>query len=158
MAKEGVNPMRPSSVFCCRVALSAILAGLLTQGMLDAQGNRASITGTVADPTGALVPGVNVAATNVGTGEVTRAVTNGDGIYSVLNLFPGKYSLRFEKAGFQPIDIPSITLESTQVAKLNEQLSVGATTQSVEVTTQAPILDTENATQGTHLSGQDPRC
>ncbi len=121
---------------------------------LDAQGNRASITGTITDSSGAVVQGADVTATNLGTHEVTRSVSNSDGIYSVLNLFPGNYSVSFSKTGFKPIDIPSITLLSTQVAKFDEQLALGATTQSITVTTQAPILDTQTATEGTHLTGE----
>ncbi len=145
--------MRRDTAFCiCRGFLAVLLcvASLCAQG----QANRATITGTVTDPSGGVVADVEVTATNAETGEVTRAITNNDGIYSVLNLFPGKYSLRFDKAGFKRIDIPSFTLLSTQVAKFDEQLEVGSTTQSVTVTTEAPILDTENAVEGTHLTGR----
>ncbi|MBV9612480.1 MAG: carboxypeptidase regulatory-like domain-containing protein, partial [Acidobacteriaceae bacterium] len=111
----------------CGWLVAAILFGCAGMGSLEGQGNRASITGTITDPSGALVQSVEVTATNLGTHEETRAVSNNDGIYSVLNLFPGQYSLKFEKTGFQPIDIPSITLLSTQVAKFDEQLAVGST-------------------------------
>ncbi len=133
---------------------SLVLLGLAVMQLLNAQGNRAAITGTVTDATNAVVPGVEVTATNLGTGQTASAATNNDGIYSLLNLFPGAYSLKFEKTGFSPIDIPSITLLSTQVAKFDEVLAVGATAQAVTVTAPAPILDTENATEGTHLTGQ----
>ncbi len=144
--------MRKNTVFgICRVAFLALIAvAIYAQG----QGNRATVTGTVTDPSGAVVAGVDVTATNVGTGEINHAVTNNDGLYSILNLFPGKYSLNFMKTGFKPIDIPEITLESTQVAKFNETLAVGSQNQTVTVTAAAPVLDTETATEGTHLSGQ----
>src|ERR1035438_6560412 len=89
---------------------------------LDAQLNRASITGTVVDSSGALVADVEVTVTEIATGEVNRARTNNVGIYSILNLTPGKCSLRFAKGGFTPINIPQITLQSTQVAKFDETL------------------------------------
>ena len=140
---KGVRCIRP-----------VVFAGLLFASAVQAQFNRASITGTVTDSSGGLVVGVEVRATNLGTLEATRAVTNTTGTYAILNLFPGKYALRFEKAGFASIDVPSITLESTQVAKFDETLSVGALAQSVTVAAQAPVLDSETATEGTHLSGQ----
>lgn len=141
----------PNQVRCLR---SFVFAGLLFSGMLQAQFNRASITGTVTDSSGAVVEGVDVTATNIGTQEVSRVVTNSTGTYTILNLFPGHYSLRFAKPGFTSIDIPSITLESTQVAKFDETLSVGAVSQSVTVAAEAPVVDSETATEGTHLSGQ----
>ena len=137
-----------------RCMRSAVLAGLLSISVLQAQLNRASVTGTVTDASGAVVVGVEVTATNLGTLEVSRAVTNSSGTYTILNLFPGQYSLHFTKTGFSSIDVPSITLESTQVAKFDEALSVGAVAQTVTVVGEAPVVDSETATQGTHLSGQ----
>src|ERR1039458_1583209 len=112
---------------------------------LDAQLNRASITGTVVDSSGALVADVEVTVTEIATGEVNRARTNNVGIYSILNLTPGKCSLRFAKEGFTPINIPQITLQSTRVAKFDETLQVGAVTQAVEVKVEAPMLKAETA-------------
>ena len=121
---------------------------------LDAQLNRASITGTVVDSSGALVADVEVTVTEIATGEVNRARTNNVGIYSILNLTPGKCSLRFAKEGFTPINIPQITLQSTQVAKFDETLQVGAVTQAVEVKVEAPMLKAETADIGNNISGE----
>lgn len=134
--------------------IRAALCGLLAVALAQAQGNRASITGTITDSSGAAVADVDVAVTNIGTGEVTRTRSNDSGIYSVLNLAPARYSLKFTKQGFKPIDIPSFTLLSTQVAKLDQQLEVGPVTQEVTVTSEAPVLDSENASISTHLTGQ----
>ncbi|MGH9581857.1 MAG: carboxypeptidase-like regulatory domain-containing protein, partial [Bryobacteraceae bacterium] len=84
----------------------------------------------------------------------THAYTNHDGIYSILNLFPGNYSLTFRKTGFQAKELPSITLLSTQVAKIDQHLAIATTSQTITVKESSPILDTENATVGTHLTGQ----
>jgi hypothetical protein len=136
------------------VLLAAVLLSMLSVGTLDAQLNRASITGTVVDSSGGVVADVNVTATNLGTREVTRGRTNGTGIYSILNLFPGKYSLHFSRAGFTPIDVAEITLQSTQVAKFDETLAVGTVTQAVDVTAQAPILESQTASIGGNINGQ----
>ena len=134
--------------------LQVTFFSLLFASILSAQFNRASITGTVTDASGAVVADVQVGATNLGTRETTKASTNASGTYSIVNLFPGQYSLTFTKTGFQTLEIPSFTLESTQVAKFDESLAVGAITQAVTVTSDAPVVDTETATEGTHLTGQ----
>jgi len=124
-------------------------------GAVLAQSNRATITGTVTDTSGGVVPGVTVIATNVATGVVTTAVTNNDGIYAVVNLFPGKYSVEFKKDGFKTVNEPSVLLESTQVAQLNAKLEVGAVTQAVTVNAEAPlVLNKETADIGTNMNGQ----
>lgn len=122
--------------------------------LLLAQGNRASITGIITDPSGAVVQGAEVTAKNLGTGLETTSLSNNDGIYSILNLFPGTYSLTFSKTGFRTIQIPSLILESTQAAKIDQRLTVATTSETVTVAETSPILDTENATEGTHLTGQ----
>ncbi len=128
--------------------------GVLCASMLYAQLNRASITGTVTDASGAIVPDVQVTATNAATRETAKVATNGDGIYSIVNLVPGTYSLSFTKEGFNAVDLPDITVLSAQVAKIDETLAVGSVSQAVTVTAQAPVLDAEDATEGTHLTGQ----
>jgi hypothetical protein len=118
------------------------------------QVNRATITGTVTDRSGAVIAGVEVTARNVGTNVETTGVSNADGIYLVLNLPPGTYALTFQKDGFKKIEQPSITLESTQEAGINVVMQVGEATEKVVVTTDAPVLDHESATVGTNLNGK----
>lgn len=97
--------------------------------------------------------GVEVSAKNLGTNVETTTVSNTEGIYSIPNLFPGTYSLEFKKTGFKPVAFPNVTLESTQVAQMNAALQVGAVTETLTVTTDAPVLDRESATVGTNLKG-----
>src|SRR5580700_2881041 len=118
-----------------------------------AQTNRASITGTVRDTSGAVVPGVEVTATNTGTNEPTKTVSNQDGIYLIPNLFPGQYSVGFKRDGFETLLRPSIMLESTQVARIDAALKIGSVSSSVTVTTDAPVLDLERASIGTNMQG-----
>lgn len=117
------------------------------------QANRATITGTVTDSTGASVPGVEVTATNKGTDVTTKSVSNEDGIYVIPNLFPGPYLVEFKKDGFETLKQPSVTLVSTEVARIDASLKVGAVSQTVTVTTDAPILDLERPTEGTNMQG-----
>jgi carboxypeptidase family protein len=103
-----------------------------------AQVNRATITGTVADSSGAVLAGVEVNATNTGTNVSTKTVSNGDGIHAIPNLFPGHYSVEFQKEGFEKQKHLSVTLESTQVARIDAQLKVGSVKESLIVTADAP--------------------
>ncbi|MGH9732972.1 MAG: carboxypeptidase regulatory-like domain-containing protein [Candidatus Acidiferrales bacterium] len=129
------------------------LIQLVFAGALLAQSNRASITGTVTDSSGAALPGVTIRTTNLDTAVVTTSLTNNDGIYSVLNLFPGRYSVSFQKDGFKSVNEQSIALLSTQVAQINEKLEIGSIAQSVTVTASAPVLDKETPTIGTNMNG-----
>ena len=78
--------------------LFAVLIVLASQAAW-AQANRASITGTVTDTSGAVVQDVEVTATNTGTKVPAKTVSNQDGIYVIPNLFPGQYSVEFKKDG-----------------------------------------------------------
>lgn len=133
---------------------SLVLIILLLAQFVVAQANRASITGTVTDTTGANVPGVEVTATNLGTGVPTKTVSNQDGIYVLPNLFPGKYSLDFKRDGFQTLSYSSVTLESTQVARMDASLKVSAVKETVTVTSDAPVLDLEKPSEGTNMNGK----
>jgi hypothetical protein len=115
------------------------------------QANRATLTGTVTDTTGAVVAGVDVTVTNTGTNVPAKTVTNQDGLYNVPNLFPGSYSLQFEKSGFESFVRTGVSLNSTQVAEIDARLKVGAASESVTVSGDAPILDMDTASVGTNM-------
>jgi hypothetical protein len=126
---------------------------LAVTGTAWSQANRATVTGTVTDSTGAVMADVEITAKNVGTNVTTSTVSNSDGIYSILNLPPGTYSLEFKKVGFRPVAYPGITLESTQIAQINAALQLGAVAETVTVTTDAPLLDRESTAIGTNMKG-----
>lgn len=128
----------------------AALIVLVTQTVW-AQANRATITGIVTDSSGAVVAGADVTATNIGTNVPTRTVSNSDGIYVIPNLFPGQYSIEFAKSGFKIVLHPAVTLNSTEVARMDAVLHVGAASSTVTVTTDAPILDMDTASVGTNM-------
>jgi hypothetical protein len=118
---------------------------------LAAQSDRSTITGTVVDSTGAVVPSTEVTATNINTGMVTKAETNREGIYSVLNLPPGAYKLTFTKTGFKLVEYPRLTLIVAQVALMNVTLVPGGAAEVVTVTEEAPLLRTQTTETGTNL-------
>lgn len=118
---------------------------------LHAQVDRGTINGTVSDSTGAVIPGVLVTATNVDNGVSTTVSTNTRGIYSILNQPVGRYSLRIEKQGFKQFERRGITLSVLQVAEIDVTLEVGSNTQVVNVTDNAPVLDTETSNVGSDI-------
>jgi hypothetical protein len=116
-----------------------------------AQTNHATISGTVTDSSGAVLTDVDVTATNLGTDVPTKTVSNHDGIYVLPNLAPGQYSVEFKRNGFATLLRPSVTLNSTEVARIDAVLQVGAATATVTVTSDAPILDLDTASVGTNM-------
>ena len=137
-----------------KALILACLSLFLCATGMNPQSNRASITGTVTDATGAVIAGVSVAARNVATDAETTTVSNGDGIYVLGNLPPGTYALTFRMTGFKEIVQPAVTLISTQVAEINRTMEVGATTENITVSAEAPVLDKETVSIGTNMNGQ----
>lgn len=114
----------------------------------------ATVGGTVADASGALIPGVTVSATNVGTGIVNTSVSNESGAYNFASLQPGVYKLTAELPGFQTQTFTDVQLGGAQQVRLNFTLQVGAAAgTNVEVTVAADtILATSSNSIGTVLS------
>src|SRR5207237_3363455 len=114
-------------------------------------GINATLSGTVSDVSGALIPGVEVTATNSGTGVAATALTNESGTYRFPSLQPGPYEVKASLAGFQTQTF-RLTLGTAQQIVQNFALQVGALTQAVEVTTAADtLLTTSSASVGNTL-------
>jgi len=142
--------LQTSKMRYCFGVLVAFLATFPCQSVW-AQANRATITGIVADPTGAVIPGADVTATNTDTNVATKTVSNNHGIYVVPNLFPGPYNVTFEKSGFETVQRPGVALHSTEEARIDVALKVGAASTSVTVSGGAPVLDMDTASVGTNM-------
>jgi len=117
-----------------------------------AQSDRASITGTVKDASGAVITGVQVTATNDATNQETTAQSNTQGLYSLLNLPIGQYTIKFSKPGFAAFERKGVTLLVSQVAEIDVMLKVGATGEVVVVTENASVLQTETASVSTNIT------
>jgi hypothetical protein len=118
------------------------------------QGFNATVSGTVTDTSGALIPGVTIKATAVDTGVVTNTVTNEAGAYSFA-LLPGRYTIGASLPGFQARTITDVQLSSTEPSRYNFQLAVSGVNTQVEVTVSAEtILATQGATVGQVLTQQ----
>jgi hypothetical protein len=126
-----------------------VLAALVAAIPLRAQDVTASITGVVSDPTGAMVVAATVTAQDLDRGTTFSSVTDSAGVYNLLRLPVGHYQVKATTAGFQTAVQPKVDLEINQVAKIDFQLKVGNIAETVEVTSAAPILQTETTTLGT---------
>ena len=132
---------RRSVWVCCLMFLLVALVGAVPSAWC--QEVTASITGTVTDPSGAAVAGASVKATSKERGIIYTAETNGSGSYRISQLPVGTYDLRVEKSGFAVESYPPFVLTLNQVARIDATLKVGQTTETVEVTAAAPVLERE---------------
>ncbi len=113
---------------------------------LMAQVERATISGTVRDPSGAVVASAVVAVTNANTGVAENSVTNQSGEYVVPNLIPGIYTIRASASGFKTTERAGIELHVNERVAADMVLSVGEVNQQVEVQALAPLLESESST------------
>src|SRR2546427_2479153 len=120
-----------------------MLAGAASSGF--AQITSASLSGTVKDQTGAVLPGVDVGVKNLETGETRSAVTDASGLYTVTGLRPGKYEAHASLQGFATVVEIGITLVVAQQAALNITLTIGATAETLTVIGASPLVDTQSA-------------
>src|ERR1700687_3598991 len=116
------------------LAPSVTIAQTITSG---------DITGTVTDPSGAVLPEVKVALKNAGTGAVQNAATNSQGAYRFSFLEPGRYELTINATGFQETR-RTPPVQVGQTVTVNIQVAIAAATQTVEVTEAAVTVQTEN--------------
>src|SRR5262245_1442596 len=116
-----------------------------TPGLVVAQTTNATLVGDVLDASGAAVADAKVSITNTGTGIARDALTNSSGSYRIFPLNPGVYDVSITKAGFRTQTVKAVTLEVAQVAKIDFKLDVGAVTETINVNSAAPVLQTQEA-------------
>jgi hypothetical protein len=114
----------------------------------------ASIVGAVTDPSGAPIKDADVTVTDVERGVVRSAKTNDAGAYNVTRLPPGSYQLKVSAPGFQTNVHQAFTLVLNQTARVDVQMSVGAVSETVEVSGEAPVLQTERTEVSTIIDSQ----
>jgi hypothetical protein len=137
------------------VALVAIAAVSLAPPPAVAQALYGSIVGTVADESGAAVPGVTVTATNTGTGLSTDTVTDGDGHYAFRNLSPGLYEIKATVQGFRELRQTDVRISAGDPARHDLKLQVGAMAEAVTVVGETALLQTEKADLSTVITSKE---
>lgn len=134
-----------------KIEVMVLLVLLLTAGEVLAQSDLASITGTVKDSSGAVVAGVKITVTNASDNLQASALTNATGTYTVLNLPVGQYRLVCSKDGFKKYKRSEINLTISQVAEIDAVLAVGSSTETLVVTRDAQLLQTQTSSISTSL-------
>src|SRR3954447_6291092 len=115
-----------------RLALLALMWLAVASGVSYAQG---TITGVVKDSSGAVLPGVTVEVSSPALIEKTRAtVTDGAGLYQIISLPPGTYSVTFTLTGFSTVKREGVELTGSFIATINADLKVGAVAETITVT------------------------
>ncbi|MEJ7606094.1 MAG: carboxypeptidase-like regulatory domain-containing protein [Bryobacteraceae bacterium] len=133
--------MRLLGIYCLALSLSAQL-------------DRGTLTGTVTDPTGAVVPGAKISLTHLGTQATSTAVVSEDGLYSRPNLPIGDYQVAVDAPGFKRTVRTGINLGVAEVLRVDMQLEIGSAGESVQVTAELPRLQTDTPQIGTSLASK----
>ncbi len=129
------------------------LAAFMTQAF--AQGSyRAQLRGIVSDPSGAVVANAAATITDTGTNISSTAHTDDKGEYFFTGLRPSTYSVKVEASGFRSAERTNVVLAVDQEATLNFTIATARVSESIEVTTTAPLLDTDNSTLGTDITNE----
>lgn len=124
-----------------RFAQVLAIVALFSVGLKAQTAGSGTITGTITDASGSLVPGVTVTIHNIDTGADHALVTNEAGIYAASFLQPGNYEITLEKPGFSKIERKDLMLQVGRTLSIDFTLSVATGTQSVVVTAEAPVVD-----------------
>src|SRR4051812_43928746 len=136
--------MKHTTILCVGVS---VLALFVLVGSVEAQGT-SGIAGVVRDSSGAVLPGVTVEASSPVLIERIRVVsTDEQGQYKIVNLVPGVYSVTFTMTGFATVKRDGLEITSNFTAAVNADLRVGALEESVTVSGQSPVIDTQNVVQ-----------
>src|SRR5262249_54287326 len=133
--------MRKNYVAAATVLLSCLLLMAPPSGF--SQAANGTITGTVSDASGAVIPGVNVEVKNAATGVVFTTISTETGNYTAPNLPPGNYAITASLPGFKKYDRTGVSLAAAQVLRLDVSLEVGAAGETIEVAAEASLLKTE---------------
>ena len=139
-----------------RLLLSSLVLLLLAcvPVTLRAQLTTATVTGFVADASGAKVPDAKVTYTDAATGLASSAMTNSEGLYRISGLLPGTYTATVTQQGFKTVVRQGISLKIEDQVSLNYALEVGETTESVTVSAEANLLETSSPTVSQVIEGR----
>jgi hypothetical protein len=124
---------------------------------IQAQEARGTLTGRVTDANNATIVNAKVTATSAATGVSLNAVTNSDGQFELPYLLPGEYRVTIESAGFKQAQFASVLLLVNERKFLNVALAPGEVSDSVNVTAEAPLIDTSTASTGLVIDGKRVR-
>lgn len=143
MTKRNLMRFLASAAFCLFVIIGQTFAQSTVTG---------GVRGKVTDPQGAIVPNATVTATNVDTNKVETGETDSDGGFRFSNLQPGTYTISINASGFGAFTQEKVVVEVGQVTTVDVPLSVAGQTTSVEVTADAPVINTNDNSNSTNIN------
>ena len=120
----------------------------LPAGLAFATGATGALAGKVTDATGAVIANAAVTATNQATGISRSTVSSGAGDYSIVILQPGRYQVIISRPDFRPVTFEDIDVDVDQIVRVDAQLQVEAKPETLDVTDEVPLLESENTTVG----------
>ena len=135
-------------------ALKGVAILLFFPAILLAQGQYGSISGTIRDASGAVIPGVSVAIVNVTTGHKVESLTLEEGRFFVPQLLPGTYEIRIDHPGFKRLSVRGLTLDINQNLQQDLILDVGNVNETVMVSADTKILETVSGSIGHVVSNK----
>jgi hypothetical protein len=138
-----------------RIVLRFLVLAYVMTAYAMAQTTNGQMSGAVTDASGAVIPQVHITLINQETGQERTTVTDNSGAYIVSQLPPGIYKLTTKKAGFATSEQPNIHLEVNQFATVNVALKVSSETETIEVTSAPPPLNTTSATVSEVIGHED---
>src|SRR5262249_6960852 len=121
---------------------------------LWAQTDRGTITGTVSDPSGAVVVGASVTATNTGTQVSTKTTATSTGKYTIPLVPGGRYDVTVDQTGFKKYVQTNVTVDVAQTVRVDVTLQLGESSQSVEVTAGLAQIERDTSDRGNVITGQ----
>jgi hypothetical protein len=135
--------------------IRGLILGLLFAVTVFAQRDLGTIAGTVTDPTGAAIPNAKISITEVSTNVTTTVVSSSAGEYTRPALQPGTYTVAAEAQGFRRVAQENVVVTAGDRIGVNLTLPVGNVSESIEVSANAPLLQTENTSQGADLNSSE---
>ncbi len=136
------------------IALTVAFICISQSGAVMAQVTTADVVGTITDNTGAVLPKAKVTVTNLGTNNTRTVTADASGEY-VINLLPvGRYTVRVEAAGFKTFTVNELTLVAGDRTRVDAKMEVGQTSETVNITAEASVLQTDTSTVGTAITGK----
>ena len=129
-----------------RVSVTVSLCLLLATSAWAQLASQTALVGTITDSGGLVIPGALVTAVNTGTKDTYETTTNAEGYYNIPFIRPGRYDVTVSLTGFQTVKASGVEVSSNQVVRTNAVMPVGGVTESVNVSADAQVLDTDRAT------------
>jgi hypothetical protein len=147
--------MMRSRISSCGAGVLVALAILLSSSpLLRAQQTSGTVVGIVSDNTGAVVGGASISLINVDTSDRRQTTTDANGNYQFVNLLPGNYRVEIENAGFKRFIRSNVVVQVQGSTRVDATLELGNVSETVQVSSQAPLLETEHATIGQVVAGR----